>query len=93
MKDGSHILAGITSREIGMQKVYQYKKLFLFQVVSSTHEKMKFIFEKDLPDVYTRVSSFLPWITDKILSNGGLRSCNFSLTAPPSPGIGRIVYM
>ena len=41
---------------------------------------------KDLPDVYTRVSSFLAWINATILSNGGLASCNFSLTAEPSQG-------
>ena len=47
--------------------------------------KMLYIL-KDLPDVYTRVSYFLPWLNTTILSNGGLASCNFSLTALPSQG-------
>ena len=46
---------------------------------------MVFILQ-DLPDVYTRVSYFLPWLNSTILSNGGLASCNFSLTALPSQG-------
>ena len=47
--------------------------------------KMVFILQ-DLPDVYTRVSYFLPWLNTTILSNGGLASCNFFLTALPSQG-------
>ena len=42
--------------------------------------------KKDMPDVYTRISYFLPWLNSTILSNGGLASCNFSLTAEPSQG-------
>ena len=41
------------------------------------------LFLQGLPDVYTRVSSFLGWINTTILSNGGMSSCNFSLTALP----------
>ena len=41
---------------------------------------------KDVPDVYTRVSYFLPWINATILSNGGLASCDYSLTALPVQG-------
>ena len=44
------------------------------------------ILSKDVPDVYTRVSYFLPWINATILSNGGLVSCDFSLTALPVQG-------
>ena len=42
--------------------------------------------KKAFPDVFTRVSHFLPWINTTILSNGGLDSCNFSLIAPPNQG-------
>ena len=41
---------------------------------------------KDVPDVYTRVTYFLPWINATILSNGGLASCDYSLTALPVQG-------
>ena len=44
-------------------------------------------FSKDRPDVYTSVSHFLSWINATILSNGGISSCDFSLTATPSQGI------
>ena len=44
------------------------------------------ILSKDVPDVYTRVSYFLPWINATILSNGGLASCDYSLTALPVQG-------
>ena len=47
---------------------------------------LKLFMLQDLPDVYTRVSYFLPWMNSTILSNGGLASCNFSLTALPSQG-------
>ena len=41
---------------------------------------------KDVPDVFTRLSHFLPWMNTTILSNGGLASCDFALTAEPSQG-------
>ena len=43
--------------------------------------------------MYTRVSSFLHWINATILSNGGLASCNFSLTALPSQGKSHIIQV
>ena len=49
---------------------------------------MKFIYccSKAQPDVYTRVSYFLSWINKTIITNGGIASCNFTLTASPRKG-------
>ena len=33
-----------------------------------------------------RVSAFIPWINATIIGNGGMASCGFTLSAPPSLG-------
>ena len=45
-----------------------------------------FLILKAYPDVFTRVSSFVPWINTTVLNNGGLAGCNFSIIAPPMQG-------
>ena len=37
--------------------------------------------------VFTRVSAFLPWIETAIKENGGMVSCSFNFSAPPTLGI------
>ena len=37
--------------------------------------------------VFTSVSAFLPWIESSIKENGGMVSCNFNFSAPPTLGI------
>ena len=37
--------------------------------------------------VFTSVSALLPWIESSIKENGGMASCSFNFSAPPSPGI------
>ena len=82
--NGVHTLAGITSH--GLSQIPHIKvDLTLVFNRCTFFWKMVYIL-KDLPDVYTRVSYFLPWLNTTILSNGGLASCNFSLTAEPSQG-------
>ena len=61
-------------------------KIVLTQLHIFISFKLSHIMFKDLPDVYTRVSSFLPWIKTTIHSNGGLASCDFSVTALPNEG-------
>ena len=36
--------------------------------------------------MYSRVSSYVPWIRDTVLANGGLSSCDLSLIADPIEG-------
>ena len=36
--------------------------------------------------MYSRVSSYVPWIRDTVLANGGLSSCDLSLIADPFEG-------
>ena len=36
--------------------------------------------------VFTNVGSFLPWIEKTIKENGGMVSCSFNFSAPPTPG-------
>merc|ERR1719167_258844 len=36
--------------------------------------------------VFTNVGSFLPWIESTIKENGGMASCSFNFSAPPTPG-------
>ena len=36
--------------------------------------------------VFTNVASFLPWIETMIKENGGMASCSFNVSAPPTPG-------
>ena len=37
-------------------------------------------------DIYTNVLAFLSWITKTIKEIGGMASCGFKITAPPSIG-------
>ena len=37
--------------------------------------------------VFTSVSALLPWIESSIKENGGMASCGFTISAPPSIGI------
>ena len=37
--------------------------------------------------VFTSVSTLLPWIESSIKENGGMASCGFKFSAPPSLGI------
>ena len=62
------------------------KKIFFGDSFLSNKGFVQIFLTKDLPDVYTRVSYFLPWINATILSNGGLASCDYSLTALPVQG-------
>ena len=39
------------------------------------------------PAVFTSVSALLPWVEEAIKENGGMTSCDFSVTAPPTLGI------
>ena len=34
-------------------------------------------------DIYTKVSSFILWINQTILANGGMSSCGYTLAASP----------
>ena len=37
--------------------------------------------------VFTSVSAYLPWIESSIKENGGMASCTFYFSAPPTLGI------
>ena len=37
--------------------------------------------------VFTSVSGLLPWINSSIKENGGMASCSFNFSAPPTLGI------
>ena len=37
--------------------------------------------------VFTSVSALLPWIESSIKENGGMASCGFNVSAPPTLGI------
>ena len=80
-EDGVHTLAGVTSH--GLSEFPQIKVCVKEYFLSFQIRKPIL---KDVPDVYTRVSYFLPWINATILSNGGLASCDYSLTALPVQG-------
>ena len=80
-EDGVHTLAGVTSH--GLSEFPQIKVSVKEYFLSFQIRKPIL---KDVPDVYTRVSYFLPWINATILSNGGLASCDYSLTALPVQG-------
>ena len=36
--------------------------------------------------VFTNVHALMPWIESSIIENGGMTSCNFNISAPPSIG-------
>ena len=40
--------------------------------------------------VFTSVSALLPWVQSSIKENGGMASCGFNFSAPPSLGIFRM---
>ena len=46
--------------------------------------------DQDQPAVFTSVSALLPWVEDSIKENGGMTSCGFNVTAPPTLGIIRV---
>ena len=50
----------------------------------SFHNLLKF--KVGVYDVYTEVSQYLEWIEMTILDNGGMASCGFTFSAPPSMG-------
>ena len=37
--------------------------------------------------VFANVSAFLPWIKSSIKENGGMVSCSFNISAPPTNGM------
>ena len=43
--------------------------------------------EKQHYAVFTSVSALLPWIESLIKENGGMASCTFKFSAPPTLGI------
>ena len=43
--------------------------------------------DQDQPAVFTSVAALLPWVEEAINENGGMTSCGFNVTAPPTLGI------
>ena len=43
--------------------------------------------------VFTNVSALLPWIRTSIEENGGMASCSFNISAPPSLGMRHTEYV
>ena len=41
--------------------------------------------------VFTSVSALLPWIQSSVKENGGMASCRFNFSAPPSLGVVRLI--
>ena len=37
--------------------------------------------------IFTNISTHMPWIESSIKDNGGMASCNFNFSAPPTLGI------
>ena len=56
-------------------------------LVGIVSRKLDFVCGEDGYDVYTRVAAFLPWIESTIKENGGMASCGFNISAPPTLGI------
>ena len=42
--------------------------------------------------VFTNVSTLLPWIESSIKENGGMASCSFNFSAPPTLGISPSIF-
>ena len=82
-KNGVHVLAGITGHSIApTRKVHSAQRIYKDEILPFLQNDLF----KGLPDVYTRVSSFLQWIKNTILSNGGGISCSFSFIDSPRLG-------
>ena len=45
-----------------------------------------FTCSKDEYAVFTNVHALMPWIKSSIIENGGMVSCDFNFSAPPSLG-------
>ena len=58
----------------------------LIGIVSKKHKGTD-CSDQDLPAVFTSVSALLPWAEEAIKENGGMTSCGFNVTAPPTLGI------
>ena len=43
--------------------------------------------------VFTSVSALLPWIESSIKENGGMASCTFNFSAPPTLGILPLIHV
>ena len=43
--------------------------------------------------VFTNVSALLPWIRSSIEENGGMASCSFNISAPPTLGMRHTEYV
>ena len=41
---------------------------------------------KDEYAIFTNMQPLMPWIESSIIENGGMASCNFNFSAPPSLG-------
>ena len=37
-------------------------------------------------DVFTDMGYYFPWVNATIIDNGGMQACDFSISAPPTPG-------
>ena len=55
-------------------------------LVGIVSRKLDFVCGELGYDVYTSVSAFLPWIESTIKENGGMASCGFDISAPPTLG-------
>ena len=82
-EDGVHTLAGVISH--GLSEISEVK-VIVKKLIIDHCQQVKTIISKDLPDVYSRLSYYIPWINTTILANGGLASCDYSLIAQPTLG-------
>ena len=55
-------------------------------LVGIVSRKLDFVCGENGYDVYTKVAAFLPWIESTIKENGGMASCGFNISAPPTLG-------
>ena len=37
-------------------------------------------------DVFMDMGYYFPWVNATIIDNGGMQACDFSISAPPTPG-------